>query len=83
MNILRQHHVDALLDALERSPLVAILGPRQIGKTTLAREIAAHYATGSSAHFDLEDMDDLARLNEPRLALDRLRGLIVIDEIQL
>ena len=69
-------------DALERAPVVAILGPRQVGKTTLAREIAAGFG-GAAAHFDLEDMDDLARLNEPKLALERLRGLVVIDEIQL
>jgi predicted AAA+ superfamily ATPase len=83
MNIPRQYHIDAVREALERSPVVAILGPRQVGKTTLAREIAALYPADSTSHFDLEDMDDLARLNEPRLALERLRGLVVIDEIQL
>lgn len=82
MIIPRRHHIDVVREALERSPIVAILGPRQIGKTTLAREIAA-LQDGSVAHFDLEDMDDLARLNEPKLALERLRGLVVIDEIQL
>jgi uncharacterized protein len=82
MNISRKHHIDVVREALKRSPVVAILGPRQIGKTTLAREIAA-FQGGSAAHFDLEDMDDLARLNEPKLALERLRGLVVIDEIQL
>lgn len=83
MNIHRQHHIDIVREALERSPIVAILGPRQVGKTTLAREIAALYKDGGTTHFDLEDMDDLARLNEPKLALERLRGLVVIDEIQL
>ena len=83
MIIPRQSHIDAVRDALERSPVVAILGPRQVGKTTLAREIAALYGNEGTTHFDLEDMDDLARLNEPKLALERLRGLIVIDEIQL
>lgn len=82
MIIPRQQHIDLVREALARSPIVAILGPRQIGKTTLAREIAA-LQDGTAAHFDLEDMDDLARLNEPKLALDRLRGLVVIDEIQL
>jgi predicted AAA+ superfamily ATPase len=83
MHIPRQHHIDVVREALERSPIVAILGPRQVGKTTLAREIAALYKGGETAHFDLEDIDDLARLNEPKLAMDRLRGLVVIDEIQL
>jgi hypothetical protein len=53
-----------------------------VGKTTLAREIMTFYGS-DVAHFDLEDMDDLARLSEPKLVLERLRGLIVIDEIQL
>lgn len=65
--------------ALRRSRIVALLGPRQCGKTTLAREFvpadAAHY-------FDLEDPTGLARLAEPELALRPLRGLVVIDEIQ-
>ncbi len=62
-------------------PVVAILGPRQIGKTTLAQI----FADGSKAavhRFDLEDPDDIGRLSEPKLALERLRGLVVIDEIQ-
>ncbi|WP_366949749.1 ATP-binding protein [Geobacter sp.] len=62
--------------------MVAILGPRQVGKTTLAREIATRFDAGYT-HFDLEDPDDLSRLSEPKLALGRLTGLVVIDEIQL
>lgn len=60
---------------------MAILGARQVGKTTLAREIAARHA-GPTTRFDLEDPDDLARLGEPRLALGGLSGLVVIDEVQ-
>jgi len=57
-------------------PVTAILGPRQAGKTTLAREFAAD-------HFlDLENPRDAAMLAEPQLALEALSGLIVIDEIQ-
>ena len=63
MNIPRQRHIDLVCEALERSPVVAILGPRQVGKTTLALEIAAHFKDGGTTHFDLEDMDDLARLS--------------------
>jgi predicted AAA+ superfamily ATPase len=57
-------------------PVTAILGPRQCGKTTLAR------ALGPTHHFDLENPRDLARLEQPQLALEDLEGLIVIDEIQ-
>ncbi len=69
----------AVLRALGRSPVVAILGPRQCGKTTLARALAGGK---KGAYFDLEDPVDLARLEAPRMALESLRGLVVIDEIQ-
>lgn len=58
------------------SPVTAILGPRQCGKTTLSRQIEADH------RFDLENPRDLARLDNPQLALENLRGLVVIDEIQ-
>jgi uncharacterized protein len=57
-------------------PATAILGARQCGKTTLAKEFESNH------HFDLENPADLARLAEPQLALQGLKGLIVIDEIQ-
>lgn len=57
-------------------PVTAILGPRQCGKTTLARTLAFDF------YFDLENPQDLARLEQPQLALEDLAGLIVIDEIQ-
>ncbi len=65
--------------ALRRSLVVALLGPRQCGKTTLARQLAA---ASRAAYFDLEDPVSLARLDQPATALGRLRGLVVIDEIQ-
>ena len=65
--------------ALRRSRVVALLGPRQCGKTTLAREFVP--AT-SENYFDLEDPTSLARLAEPDLALRPLKGLVVIDEVQ-
>src|ERR1700704_2963028 len=65
--------------ALKRSRIVAILGPRQCGKTTLARQIVR---ADSANYFDLEDPQSLARLTEPNLALRPLKGLVVIDEIQ-
>ncbi len=61
-------------------PVVAILGPRQVGKTTLARQVAAEQA---ARWFDLEDPRDRARLAEPALALERIAGLVVLDEVQL
>jgi hypothetical protein len=66
--------------ALSRSRVVALVGPRQCGKTTLARTVAAR---GSAHYFDLEDPRSLARLAEPMTALEGLRGLVVIDEVQL
>lgn len=68
-----------LRSALGRAPVVALVGPRQCGKTTLARELLAREAAG---YFDLEDPRHLARLEEPATALEPLRGLVVIDEVQ-
>ena len=65
--------------ALKRSRVVALLGPRQCGKTTLARQLVA---ADSLNYFDLEDPTSLARLEQPETALRPLRGLVVIDEIQ-
>src|SRR6266849_5526073 len=65
--------------ALRRSRVVALLGPRQCGKTTLARQFVA---PDSLNYFDLEDPRSLARLSEPDLALRPLKRLVVIDEIQ-
>jgi predicted AAA+ superfamily ATPase len=62
---------------LEFNPVVAILGPRQSGKTTLAKQVAADH------YFDLENPRDLARLENPQIALESLSGLVVIDEVQL
>lgn len=64
--------------ALRTGPIVALLGPRQCGKTTLARKVAADGAE----YFDLEDPVALARLAEPMTALSSLRGLVIIDEVQ-
>ena len=65
--------------ALKRSRIVALLGPRQSGKTTLARQLVA---ADSLNYFDLEDPPSLARLTEADSALRPLRGMVVIDEIQ-
>lgn len=77
--IARGAYTHLILGALTRSPICALLGPRQCGKTTLARAIAA----GTESHyFDLESPRDLLRLQNPELALENLSGLVVLDEIQ-
>ena len=60
-------------------PVTALLGPRQCGKTTLARLIAAQE---SSTFFDLENPIDVQRLSAPMQALKDLSGLVIIDEVQ-
>lgn len=65
--------------ALKRSRVVALLGPRQCGKTTLARQFVPARTLN---YFDLEEPASLARLDEPDTALRPLKGLVVIDEIQ-
>jgi uncharacterized protein len=66
-------------ESLARSPIAILLGPRQCGKTTLARQFAANV---KNEFFDLELPTDLARLSVPMLALEGLGGLVVIDEAQ-
>ena len=75
----RAYETKRLNVALKRAPVVALVGPRQCGKSTLARSLVTDVRT---AYFDLEDPADLARLAEPMAALSRLRGLVVIDEVQ-
>jgi uncharacterized protein len=70
---------DSVREALARSPAVALVGPRQVGKTTLAQ---AFLGIDSPQWFDLEDPQVEAQLAEPLVALRDLRGLVVIDEIQ-
>jgi predicted AAA+ superfamily ATPase len=65
--------------ALARSPAVALVGPRQVGKTTLARTLLGE---GAAQWFDLEDPQVEAQLREPLTALRDLQGLVVIDEVQ-
>lgn len=81
MPILRTGHIARVRQLLGRSPVVAVLGPRQSGKTTLAAAVGRAW-TGPVASFDLEDPADLARLADPMVALRPLRGLVVLDEVQ-
>lgn len=79
MKIKRDRLFRRVLEALRRSRCVGLVGPRQCGKSTLAREIAG---TNAAAYFDLEDPTSEARLRDAKLALEPLRGLVVIDEVQ-
>ncbi len=77
--IKRQAILSAIKAALQRSRVVVLSGPRQCGKTTLARELLSEESVN---YFDLEDPASLARLDEPMTALRPLKGLVVIDEVQ-
>jgi predicted AAA+ superfamily ATPase len=77
--IARPATLGQLRTALRRQRVVALIGPRQSGKTTLARQLQP---VRSRNYFDLEDPTGLARLDEPMTALRPLRGVVVIDEIQ-
>ncbi len=70
---------ERIADALRRSRVVILTGPRQSGKTTLAR---LFLPVDHVNYFDLEDPQSLARLDEPMTALRSLQGLVVIDEVQ-
>ncbi len=77
----RKHYLDAINNSFLVNPICALLGPRQCGKTTLSKEYAK--ITDLEKHFfDLEDPIDLSKLDNPKLTLEFLDGLIIIDEIQ-
>ncbi len=78
----RPGYIRRIQAALRTHPVVAILGPRQCGKTTLARMYARDAGNGPAVRFDLEDPTDAARLQDPKLALQDLKGLVILDEIQ-
>jgi hypothetical protein len=75
----RKALIGTIKASLKRSRIVALIGPRQCGKTTAAREFLG---TDSPNYFDLEDPVSLARLEQPMTGLQDLKGLVVIDEIQ-
>lgn len=68
-----------LSNAIRRSPVTALLGPRQSGKTTLARMVNDER---DGVYFDLESRPDMLRLQNPELMLKSLQGMVVLDEIQ-
>lgn len=82
MEIQRTRELHILRERLRDNPIVAILGPRQCGKTTLANQFARKRPASKIHIFDCEDPRDLARLDNPMLALEPLKGIVLIDEIQ-
>lgn len=81
MEMPRLRHEARVRALLRDFPVVAIIGARQVGKTTLARKIGRAWPGGTTV-FDLENAGDLARLQDPMLALSPRRGLVVLDEVQ-
>ncbi|MCB0321710.1 MAG: ATP-binding protein [Bdellovibrionales bacterium] len=73
----RKKYLNEIRTSLSEFPVTALIGPRQCGKTTLAKQIMADH------YFDLENPRDSARLSEPQLTLEQLVGVVVIDEIQM
>ena len=77
----RPRHENRLRGLLRQFPVVGLVGARQVGKTTLARALSAQ-VEGPVTFFDLEDPTDATRFEDPKLALEHLEGLVVIDEVQ-
>lgn len=79
--ILRPRHSKRIVSLLRQFPVVALVGPRQAGKTTLARSIFASHR-GKKSYLDLERPQDLALLSDLSTASDHLQGFVVLDEVQ-
>ena len=82
MEIQRKRELKILEERFQDNPVVAILGPRQCGKTTLAHQFSRRRASSSVHFFDCEDPRDLAKLENPMMVLEPCKGVIIIDEIQ-
>ncbi len=81
MEIQRTPEIESLKKRFKSYPIVAILGPRQCGKTTLSRQFSSKWPSLATV-FDLESPRDAERLRDPLLALEGIKGLVIIDEIQ-
>ena len=79
----RPSYLKKIAYLVENFPAVCLLGPRQVGKTTLAKLYAEQIKDQTTVHFfDLENPQDIIALSTPQLTLSQLTGLIIIDEIQ-
>ena len=76
----RVAHLAEVSRLLSSFPVVGIIGARQVGKTTLAHQLSTRFE--ERTFLDLEDPSAVARLSSPKLALEPLRGLVVLDEVQ-
>ena len=79
--IRRQEHRASVRALLDQFPVVGLVGARQVGKTTLARDLINDFGEPATVS-DLEDPTDERRFADPKLALESLRRLVVIDEVQ-
>ncbi len=77
----RTKEIKTLRRLIKRYPVTAIIGARQVGKTTLARNLISSFKKPVH-YFDLENPEDSARLTDPMLTLKELKGLVIIDEMQ-
>lgn len=77
----RTHYITSIRQTFKGHPICALLGPRQCGKTTIALAFIKEHE-GSVHYYDLEDPDDINAFQNPKLVLEHLQGLVVIDEIQ-
>ena len=77
--ISREDYQARIQKALGRNPIAMLVGPRQVGKSTLAKEVAG---SDKANFFDLEDPTTTALLDQPLTVLENLRGLVIIDEAQ-
>lgn len=77
----RNEYLEKIKDEFKVNPIVALLGPRQCGKTTLSEQYTK--TLKEEFHkFDLEDPEDLAALENPKVLFNELKGTIILDEIQ-
>lgn len=78
--IVRDSYIKQIESAFKINPICALLGPRQCGKTTIAKQYKLSQL--DTQMFDLEDPDDLQAFSNPKLVLENLEGFVIIDEIQ-
>jgi predicted AAA+ superfamily ATPase len=78
----RKHLETRIRKSLKSNKVTILIGPRQVGKTTLAKNFAKHFNKNEVYFFDLEDPTDFDLLENAKLTLESLEGLIIIDEVQ-